>query len=101
MTRKATASRSEPRTATAELPDGPYAGWSVTVRADFKARILADLTSTDVDRILSALRKIVLDHNLPDDETGERAADLADVDYGGLMAVAGAAMTAIQRLPPR
>lgn len=86
-------------TATIEAPS-EYEGWSITIYADFSARLLADLQSGDVARILGFLNAVVRDHNLPND-AGEIASDLGDVDYQGLLKVAEAAMEAIQRLPPR
>lgn len=87
------------RQVTATLED-PYEGWTLTIWADFSARLLADLQSGDVARILSFLEAVTIDHTLPDD-TGEIAKSLGDVDYQGLLKVAEAAMEAIARLPPR
>jgi hypothetical protein len=95
------ASRPAPRTVDVVLESGPFAGWSCTARADFPARILADLQSGSVDRITTALGKIVLVHNMPG-EDGEPAADIADVDpYDGMLAIAGAVFDRLAKLPNR
>jgi len=96
------ATRPAPRTVDVSLNgDSPYSGWSATVRADFPARVLADLQSGNVERILRALDVIVVSHNFPNAD-GELAESMADVDpYTGLFAVAGQALNAIGSLPNR
>lgn len=100
--RRSVARRPEPRTIDVELPDSSgFPGWWARVRVDFPARLVGDLNSGDLDRMIAGLEVIVLDHNMPD-EHGDRAARLGDVDpYTGLVAVLGAAMDAIGKLPPR
>lgn len=95
------AHRPAPRIARAEVTDGDYAGWWVELRADFPARYLRELQSGDVARIIDVLDVLVVAHNLPNDHD-ELAATMGDVDpYGGLMIVAGRALEAIGKLPPR
>ena len=100
MKRKA-APRPEPRTVDVAVVKGDFVGWEATARADFPARILADLQSSDIARIMAALDVIVVSHNFPD-STGEIAAAMADVDpYDGLLLVAGEIFDAIGKLPNR
>lgn len=82
--------------------DDPFAGWTVTMRADFPARILARLqTPDDTADFMAALDSVITDHNLPDGD-GELAGSMADVvPWDGVVAVAGAAFEAIGKLPPR
>lgn len=95
------AKRPAPRTAHVALTAGDYAGWECDIRADFPAKVLADLQSGKVDRIVAALEVIVTSHNFPG-EDGELAEHLEDVDpYSGLFAVATAAFEAISKLPNR
>lgn len=83
------------------VPEGDYAGWEATMRADFSARELADLESGDITRIVAGLDRIITDHNFPD-AAGDIAECLADVVPAiGLLTVAGALMTAIGNLPNR
>lgn len=80
---------------------GEFAGWEATARADFPAKVLADLQSQSVERIMAALDAIVIEHNLPNMD-GELAARMADVDpYDGALAIAGAIFEAIGKLPNR
>jgi hypothetical protein len=80
---------------------GDFAEWSATARADFPARVLADLQSGSIERIMVALDTIVIDHNFPDVD-GEIAASMADVDpYDGLLEIAGGIFDAIGKLPNR
>lgn len=96
------ARRSPPRTVEILLNGGgPFDGWAATCRADFPSRWIRDLESGDIDRMMGAMDKIVLDHNFPDEE-GELAQTMADVDpWTGLVAVMGELTAAIGRLPPR
>lgn len=90
-----------PRYVEFTAPEGSgYAGWWIRMRADFPTRVIVELQSEDVARIVAALSAITTDHNLPND-AGEIAGDLADVDYNGLLVMLGGAMDEIQRLPPR
>jgi hypothetical protein len=80
---------------------GAYDGWEVTARADFAARLLADLQSGELTRIWSVLDEIVTDHNLPNSKD-ELAETMADVDpYDGLLEVATGIFDAIGKLPNR
>lgn len=101
MTRRAVAKRPEGRTTEVEVTEGAYAGWWCRIRADFPAKLVADLQSGQVDRILSALPRIMLEHNFPRLDDGELAADLGDVDFNGLVAVTTQAFDRIAKLPPR
>ena len=99
--KRGAAPRPEPRTVEVSIVKGDFAGWEATARADFPARVLADLQSSDIARIMGALDIIVTAHNFPD-STGELAATMADVDpYDGLLAVAGEIFDAIGKLPNR
>ena len=72
------------------------------MRVDFKARLLVDLQSGDFGRILAALEKIVVRHNIPDfDDPGKRAETLGDADLDGLNALMEAFGEARKSLPPR
>lgn len=80
---------------------GPWDGWEVTARADFPARLLVDLQSSEVAKIVAVLETIVLEHNLPD-STGARAATMGDVDpWDGLIAATAGIVDALARLPSR
>lgn len=99
ITRKV-ATRPAPRTVQVK-GTGDYADWECTVRADFPARIVGDLESAKVDRIIAAFDSIIVDHNFPD-SAGDLAVTMADVDpYDGLLTMAGLAFDAIGKLPPR
>lgn len=96
------ARKPKPRTVQVTVPDGDFAGWSCTAKADFPSRILSDLQSGNLDRIMAALDAIVVDHNFPSEAGDTVAKTMADVDpYTGLMKVAGDVFAAIQALPPR
>jgi hypothetical protein len=95
------AKRPAPRTVTARIEGGDFDGWEATARADFPARLVIDLNSGSIDRILDVLEVIITDHNMPGSD-GEVAEHLADVDpYGGLLAVANALGEALASLPNR
>jgi hypothetical protein len=95
------AKRPAPRTITITVPDGDFEGWTATARADFPARVLADLESGKMDRLLAALDAIIVSHNFPDSGDGI-AATMADVDpYPGLLAVAGLIFDGLGKLPSR
>lgn len=102
MTDKGTdvAPRPEPRTVSVRGEDGtPWARWEVTAKADFPARVLFDLQSTDLPTFYAALDRIVLTHNLPD-ENGELAGSMADVDpRQGAQHMASQVFDAISALP--
>lgn len=90
-----------PRTIPVKIADGNYAGWECVAKADFKARRIADLTSGDFTRILDALNVIIVSHNFPDQDTGEHAEDLGEVDFRGLSAVIEQMTEALSSLPNR
>jgi hypothetical protein len=95
------AKRPPPRTVTVTIEEGDYAGWEATAKADFPARILADFDSGKVDRIITGLDAIIVDHNFPNADD-ELAASMAEVDpYAGLVAVAEKVFEAINKLPNR
>lgn len=101
LPRRQAAPRPAGRTVEVEISEGAYAGWRATCLVDYPIRLVRDLASGDLERVLAAIRRIVVDHNMPD-ESGEIAADVADVDpYGGLMAIMQALQEAQTRLPPR
>lgn len=80
---------------------GEYDGWTATARADFPARLLQDLGSGDINRVMACLEAIITEYDMPDSD-GNVAETLSDVDpYSGLFAVAGEIIPAIKRLPPR
>jgi len=89
------------RTVNARVAAGEFEGWEATAHVDFPARILADLQSGSLDRVLPALDRIVTEHNMPD-EDGKVAETMADVvPYDGMLAVAKELLEAMQSLPPR
>lgn len=99
--RRRPASRPAARTVSVTIASGDFAGWEATARADFPARLLADLQSGSIERIIAVLDAIVVDHNFPD-QSDELAATMGDVDpYDGLMEVAGAIFDGISKLPNR
>lgn len=65
------------RTVTVE-GDGDTSTWTLTIRTGFSARMLEDLGSGDLFRILRAADQLVVDHNMPNVE-GEVAPSLMDV----------------------
>lgn len=95
------AKRPEARTVTVTISEGEYASWEATARADFPARVLSDIESGKIDRIMAALDGIIVSHNMPGSD-GELAASMADVDpYAGLLLIAGEIMDALAHLPNR
>ena len=95
------AGRPAARTVEVEITAGEFAGWACTARADFPARVLGDLQSGSIERIMRALDVVVVAHNFPGSDD-ELAATMADVDpYGGLLKVAGEVFDAIGKLPNR
>jgi len=95
------AKRPAPRTVTVAMESGDYEGWEATCRVDFPAKLLVDLESGKVERIMAALSAIVIDHNFPNDKD-ELADTMADVDpYDGLIQVADRLFKAIEKLPSR
>lgn len=80
----------------------PFAGWEARCFADFPSKLLGDLQSGQVDRIIPALDRIVVDHNFPKgDDPDQLAESIGDVDYAGLGALAEAIQDALNQLPPR
>jgi hypothetical protein len=94
------AKRPAPRTVTVTL-DGDFEGWEATARVDFPARLLVELESGKLERIIPALDSIIIDHNFPNDQD-EIAASLGDVDpYSALEKLADKVFDAIAKLPNR
>lgn len=95
------ARRPAPRTVSVTIAEGDFAGWEATARADFPARLVMDLNSGEIERIMTVLEVIIVDHNMPN-EADEVAEHLADIDpYAGLLAVANALGDALGKLPNR
>lgn len=95
------AKRPDPRTVTVKITKGDYVDWEATARADFPARLLTDLMSGDVSRLMHVLDEIVIEHNFPNSQD-ELAETMADVDpYGGLLEMASEIFDAIGKLPNR
>jgi len=101
MTKRSPAKRPPARTVTVSITTGDFAGWEATARADFPARVMADLQSDSIERIIGALDVVIVEHNFPD-EYDELATAMLDVDpYEGLLAVSGKLFDAIGKLPNR
>lgn len=96
------AERPLPRTVTVTGEEGtPWAGWEVTAKADFPARVLIDLQGDDYAAFYAAFDRIVISHNLPDD-TGALASSMAEVDpREGAQHMAERVFDAIGALPKR
>ncbi len=95
------AKRPAPRTFPVEITEGDYAGWAVTARADFPARVLTLLQSGAMQDVITALDMIIVDHNLPD-ANDDIAQTMADVDpYEGVIAIAGKIFDGLNTLPNR
>lgn len=89
------------RSITVRIAEGDLAGWECQARADFPARVLDDLGSGNLDRVMDALESILVSWNFPGSD-GELAPTLRDVDpFSALVQVAGEALDAIGKLPPR
>ena len=89
-----------PRTIRIDLPE-PFAGFYVIARADFPARVLSDLQSGDFDKAVDAFSRIVVEHNLTD-EDGDRVAHLADADPFSMVTLAMEKWgEELGKLPPR
>lgn len=94
------AKRPAPRIVPIDLP-APYTGWHARARADFPAKLLADLQTNDVDRVIRALDGIVIEHNFPNEE-GTLAASIGDVDpYDAVVTLGIAVIDALGALPNR
>lgn len=95
------AKRPTPRTVHVVIAEGDFAGWEATAKADFPARVLTDLQSGDIERLIDALGQIITDHNFPN-SSDEVAASLGDVDpYDGLIQVATEVLERLFKLPNR
>lgn len=95
------AKRPAGRTVHVVIAEGDFEGWEATAKADFPARLLADLQSGSVERLIGVLEAIIVDHNFPDAED-EIAVHMGDVDpYDGLMTLGGELLDAIGKLPNR
>jgi hypothetical protein len=95
------AKRPAARTVTATIEAGEFAGWSATAKADFPARVLSDLQSGNVDRLVAALDAIIIDHNMPD-TNDEIAASMGDVEpYEGVMLIGADIFDQLAKLPNR
>jgi hypothetical protein len=95
------AKRPKARTVTFTVKEGEFVGWQATIRADFPASVLSDLQSSSIERILTALSRIVVDHNMPNDQD-EIASSMDEVDpYDGLMVVAAGLFDELAKLPNR
>lgn len=98
---KRPAKRPAPRTITAKISEGEFAGWEATAKADFPARLLADLQSGSIEKICAVLDTIIIEHNFPN-ANDELAESMADVDpYTGLMLMGGEIFDALSKLPNR
>lgn len=94
------AKRPAPRTVSV-TGKGDFSEWEATARADFPARVLADLQSGSIERIMLGLDAVVVEHNFPDAD-GEIAETMADVDpYDGLLEISAGIFDAIGKLPNR
>lgn len=99
--RRKPAKRPAPRTVEVTIAGGDFDGWWCVARADFPARVLGDMQSGSIDRIMRALDAVIVDHNFPGPDD-ELATSMGEVDpYDGLMTVAGRVIDAIGKLPPR
>jgi hypothetical protein len=100
MPKKRAAARPATRTVTITLK-APFEGWEAICRADFPLRVMADLSSENLDRVGAALDRIVMDHNFPDG-ADELATSMLDVDpFEGVSALAEGLSEALGKLPPR
>jgi hypothetical protein len=88
----------EPRTVTVR-GEGVWEGWEVTAKADFPASVLIGLTSEDQATFYTALDRIVIEHNLPN-EQGTLADSMAEVQpREGARYMSGLIFEAIAALP--
>lgn len=95
------AARPPARTVDVVIDDGLFAGWAATARADFPARLLVDIDSGRAGPVVTAMETIILTHNMPGAD-GKLARSIGDVEpYDGLLAIAGAVLEAIGKLPNR
>ena len=99
--RRRAAKRPAPRTVNVVIKEGEFAGWEATAKADFPARLLVDLQSGEISKILAVLDAIIIDHNFPD-VNDEIATAMADVDpYPALLTIAGEIFDEMSKLPNR
>jgi hypothetical protein len=93
--------RPAPRTIHVVIESGDFEGWEATARADFRAGLIGDLQSGNIERIMHVLDEILIEHNMPNRDD-EIAATMADVDpYGGMVEISGMIFDAIAKLPNR
>ncbi len=89
-----------PRTIRFDLK-APYEGFYVEARADFPARTLADLSSGDFSKAMTAFDKLVVSHNLTDTEN-QPVKSVMDADPYELVTKAMEGwVEALGKLPPR
>lgn len=89
-----------PRTIRVDLP-APFIGYYVIAKADFPARVLSDLQSGDFDRALGAFDRIVVEHNLTD-ENGVKTVSLLDADpFAAVQLALEGWGSELGKLPPR
>lgn len=90
-----------PRTVTVSIKDGEFEGWEATAKADFSARLLVDLQSGDMAKLVAVMDKIVIDHNMPDAD-GNVAGSLIDVvPFLGVVEIGSEIFDALAKLPNR
>lgn len=79
----------------------PYEGFYVEARADFPARTLADLSSGDFAKAMTAFDKLVVSHNLTDADD-QVVKSVMDADPYELVTKAMEGwVEALGKLPPR
>ena len=89
-----------PRTIRFDLK-APYEGFYVEARADFPARTLADLSSGDFAKAMTAFDKLVVSHNLTDNDN-QVVKSVMDADPYELVTKALVGwVEALGKLPPR
>lgn len=94
----AVAPRPETRYVVVKLT-GAYKGWRCRAKADFPTQQLVDLASGDIEKIITVLGEIVVEHNFPNG-AGELAATIQEVDpYRGLLMAGEAIFTELGKLP--
>ena len=81
--------------------EGPYADWHVTLRSDFSARMLVELQSGDVLRVMAAVDPLVVEHNFPDGAGALASSILDAVPWDAALTVVTRALGEIGKLPNR
>lgn len=90
-----------PRTVVVTLTDGPYEGFTATMRAEgISARIFIELSSNSVERQMEAVSKIIISHNFKDQD-GNPTDDPLDAPMDALSAIVAKWGTEVAALPPR